>query len=479
MRYIIDEHVLQGILWDSEQEDTAVVIPDGVEALESYCLEADDSPFPAPAITDIVVPASVERIDADAFTLFSRLESSGSCKIHFRGTLTEWNAIDKGWSDNFGAYTGFGLENYTLYLLDAEGNEYLAENLIFPENIHEISACAFTGCNSLKTVEIRGRVDLGELAFAGCRNLERIEITGDGLGVPSCSVYEPWDNKPFDDRDTLEVILSDAAADDLIQSEELSLSDTAVRILLEDREETLGEILTQVQDLTDGFRDQYGLPADLTPIQLYREYLRITRYEDAATDQASFDDINGEDVPEDDRLPLPDGYHFDEEIMRNRTIREACRKMYPVMTAYRDAVRQHVEKAKTAEEPSQIYALSRAFPNLWEMDEDLGFLINDLSYEEDPDDPGAIDDPEDMDSMDNPDSSDNLIEGLSDFSDLLSDILDAEARLDRLCYDFQEYGTSLWNIDPSDGFVGTYREDANDLLTLCSEAVEALKKAIS
>lgn len=479
MRYIIDEHVLQGILWDSEQEDTVVVIPDGVEALEPYCLEAEDSPFRAPAITDIVVPASVERIDADAFTMFSRLESSGSCKVHFRGTLNEWNAIDKGWSDNFGAYTGFGLENYTLYLLDADENEYPVENLVFEADVHTISACAFTGCGSLKTVEIRGRVDLGELAFAGCRNLERIEITGDGLGVPSCSVYEPWDNMPFDDRDTLEVILSDAAADDLILSEELSLSDTAVRILLEDREETLGEILTQVQDLTDGFCHQYDLPADLTPIQLYREYLRITRYEAAATDQASFDDINGEDVPEDDRLPLPDGYHFDEEIMQNRTVREACLKMYPVLSAYRDAVRQHVEKAKAAEEPSQIYDLSRAFPNLWEMDEDLGFLINDLSYDEDPDDPGAIDDPEDMDGTNHPNSFDNLIEGLSDFSDLLSDTLETEARLGELCYEFQEYGSSFWIIDSKEGFVTSYQEYAEDLLALCDEAVEALKKILS
>ena len=342
MKYVIENNTLKETIWESDHESQVVVIPDGIETLASWCLDSYDNPFPAPDLLEVVIPGSVTCIEYDAFSpSHEPYRFPNLLTVRFHGTLDEWCRISKGWDDFHDGYGPFGPENYSLYLLDNTGNEYLAENLVFSKEYNDIPACCFTGCGSLKTVEILGDASIGVLAFTDCHNLEKLSILGKTLRI---DFHDEFGQMVFDDRESLEVILSDAAADSALVSEDLPpesyLYDMSTRLMLEDREETLDEILSLVETLRDEYTYRYHLPEDLPPIQFYREYLRIKHYEESSADQEAFDDINGELDEDAASETLQDGFHYDEGTNFSLTVRTLYQKMHSTMTVCLNNVKE-------------------------------------------------------------------------------------------------------------------------------------------
>ncbi len=79
----------------------SATIPDGVTVIENCVFDSCKN------LTSVTIPKSVTTIKSSVFWGCEKLES-----IHFKGTMSEWNAISKG--DKWDRLTG----NYTVYCTD-------------------------------------------------------------------------------------------------------------------------------------------------------------------------------------------------------------------------------------------------------------------------------------------------------------------------------------------------------------------------
>lgn len=121
----------------------SISIPDGVEEIGYAAFYHCDS------LTDVVIPQSVQNIAVAAFA-----------KTPW---LTEW---EQNGSDDF-LIVGDGI------LLDYRGNDSV---VVIPDNVKQIGAEAFKGCESITQVQIPDSVEIiGEAAFASCSNLTAVE----------------------------------------------------------------------------------------------------------------------------------------------------------------------------------------------------------------------------------------------------------------------------------------------------------------
>lgn len=397
MQLIIEDNELLETLWESGNEEvvsqeagsesTVFVVPEGVRTLCGCCIDSYEKAQTVPDLREVIIPNSVERIEAFAFFAARGLEPLPHLHVvRFRGTLEEWCAIDKGWNDNFEAYEDFGIHDYDLYLLDEEGREYKAEHLVIPKEVKELAEGAFMGCGSLKTVDIPGDIRISSCVFQSCRNLSHVRLLGDHVEWDIWCIFETGDQSPFDETEDLEVTLSDAAAESLIHSESFDLKNTYIRFTLTDRAETLGEIMETVEYLEEEYHYKYGTPIGQDIIQTYRRYLHISQNDRLEESDSYDDESDAEDIPEkpDSGMPfsesmesgaffseemesgisLPGGYHFDERMTIRAKVYHLLITLYRTLHAYEEGAKQVAEEVDTIRTTEEIPALFRRLPDL-------------------------------------------------------------------------------------------------------------------
>lgn len=381
MQFIIEEQVLQETLWEEGSSDIVLEIPEGVRHLGPYCLDSSIQKQTVPGLQGIVIPNTVEVIEADAFCDATQLMPFPYLHcVHFRGTLQEWCAIEKGFHHNFDAYTDIGLRDYDLYLLDDEGREYLAEHLVIPEPVTEIRACAFAGCTSLKSVTILGSIRLFACAFRDCPNLTRIRILGDLSMDDVWDCFVSGDQSPFDETEELEIAVSDSAAEEIIRREYFDLKNTPIRITLADREETLGEILEIVEFLQEEYHYKYDTPIGQDIIKTFRRHLSVLRSE-LRTESDSYDDESDAErqsgETDSDSL-LPGGYHYDDRMALRTRIFHWLIVCYRKLHAYDESVHKLAEEVKGLRGINETTWPLRDLPDLaplqWEAEELLDLI---------------------------------------------------------------------------------------------------------
>ena len=454
---MIEDNELQGILWEGETDGT-VRIPDGVVFLGSWCLEADDSPCPPPVITEVTIPGSVRQIDSEALAGWTAMDIPRTIKtVRYLGTLREWCSIRKGWSDHFDMYTDFGPMDYELRLLDDEGNEYTAEELVFPADICEIEAASFAGCSSLRSAEIRGNAEIGAIAFQNCRNLHYVILSGDWISMSGDDRFEAGDQFPFDDRESLEIRLSDGAAESLLASELLDVEAVSTRYVLADREETLGEILEITDEIRDRYIYEYHLDRDISPVALFRIYLKASILT-GAEESAWYIDRE-EPADTEPEWQMPEGFHEDVETCLKFSLRDRLRRAMQQLREYTAIVRDYVAFLSGAEDVSAIQDSDFPLPGLWDMIEEAEDTLDTYTWadEEDPEAQGNLE---------------SLIDQIEGYKDLLESIQNEEDELHEMYMTCRDPHWSEYNTYDPETFLQWYREDAEDLLAACAECEE-------
>lgn len=169
---VIKDNVV--VEFKSDSGITAVVIPDGVVAIE-------DGVFGGCAgLLSVTIPASVTSIGRDAFI------GCGKLTVTYAGTEAQWNALGVDTKDIYVIYgngtTSGGtqpseltIENRVVVRCDPKAEGYIR---IVP-GVTGIAANAFEGCSRLEAVIIPdGVVTIGGNAFKGCTNLLTVEMPG-------------------------------------------------------------------------------------------------------------------------------------------------------------------------------------------------------------------------------------------------------------------------------------------------------------
>ncbi len=141
------------------------VIVDRATHISSYAFSNTDTIF------KYTIGKSVKRIGESAVSAFiAKMDSEGSMTfepydVYYEGTFQDFLQIE------FLGYwaTGTGVNLY----LDNE----LVENVTFPADIQTIPGGIFSGCTSLKSVQIpEGVTSIGDYAFWSCENMTEIVI---------------------------------------------------------------------------------------------------------------------------------------------------------------------------------------------------------------------------------------------------------------------------------------------------------------
>lgn len=169
---VIKDNVV--VEFKSDSGITAVVIPDGVVAIE-------DGVFGGCAdLLSVTIPATVTSIGSDAFVGCSKLT------VTYAGTEEQWNALGVGTKGIYviygnGATSGgiqpaeLTIENRVVVRCDPKATGYIR----IPSGVTGIAANAFEGCSRLEAVIIPdGVVAIGGSAFKGCTNLLTVEMPG-------------------------------------------------------------------------------------------------------------------------------------------------------------------------------------------------------------------------------------------------------------------------------------------------------------
>ena len=374
MRFIIENEELTDILWEEGRDGDVLAIPQGVRQVASLCPGSWEDDVTPPDIKEVILPGSVERIDAEAF--LDKKQYSPFPNLHtirFQGTLKAWCAMEKGWHDNFDAYIDLGITDYDLYLQDEDGKEYLVEDLVIPKDISVIGAGAFIGCRSLRTVRIPGNVRIMAAAFVRCPNLCRVTIEGSYLELWYGVLFDIDDDEqfPFDQTEKLEIFLSEEAAEGFIFDESFDVRHTPIRLRLREYEETLGEILDIKEDFGEKYHNWYGTDIDDGLLRFFREYRAVARREEGRADrhiEEADEETEGEEADPDN--DLPEGYHYDEEMAYKRRLLKRIQALQRSMCAYRRAVRDYAaDLAKALEDeahPVPECDLPESWPLLYE-----------------------------------------------------------------------------------------------------------------
>ena len=142
--------------WNDYRENIiTVIIEGGCTSIGRYAFDSCLN------LTDVKIPGSITNIEENAFWNCKQLASV------YINDLAAWCGIQQyGWG------AGPLTNEASLYF-----NSQLVTDLVIPDNIQTISASAFSGCISLKTVTIpRGITSIGLRAFAECGNLTSVEM---------------------------------------------------------------------------------------------------------------------------------------------------------------------------------------------------------------------------------------------------------------------------------------------------------------
>ena len=148
---------------------TDLVIPNTVTEIKAYAFLGCTS------LTSVEIPSSVTTIKSNAFYGCTSLTS-----VNYLGTIEQWCNIT---FDN--DYANPLSNGAKLYL-----NGVLVTDLIIPNTVTEIKACAFSGCTSLTSVEIPSSVTtIKSNAFHGCTSLTSVEIPSSVTTIKSNAFY--------------------------------------------------------------------------------------------------------------------------------------------------------------------------------------------------------------------------------------------------------------------------------------------------
>lgn len=191
---------------------TELIIPDSVECIGSYVFSGCTS------LTDIVmsnnilsigtgafeycsslkklnIPEKTTFIDSNAFYSCSNLETISFTKylekigygafeycskvssVYYWGNVEDWCKII--FADQYSNPMNGGYDNYFSPSVGANlyFNNFLVTNVTITKDIKEIPSFLFSGCGSLREVEIEeGISSIGEKSFADCVNLGKIQL---------------------------------------------------------------------------------------------------------------------------------------------------------------------------------------------------------------------------------------------------------------------------------------------------------------
>ena len=137
---------------------TSIIIPDGVKSIGKSAF------YGCTSLKNITIPASVEMIGAFAFGYAN--EGYTSLRNVYITDLAAWVGID------FASGADSNPLNYASYLYV---NGEVVEDIVIPEGVEEISACAFRGYKNLTSVTIPSSVtSIGGSAFADCVSLASV-----------------------------------------------------------------------------------------------------------------------------------------------------------------------------------------------------------------------------------------------------------------------------------------------------------------
>lgn len=496
MKYIVENKTLTGIALDDEGP-VVLRIPDGVKIIDIQ--EDDFDLWGIEEIDAIYLPRSVETIYAYSFGYDTVLRD-----LYFDGTLREWLAIEKGWSEWWSTYVGIGCVDYDLHVRDDSGRYYTVEKLVC-EDIPRIGPCSFYGCGSLKSVEIRDAV-VGECAFLCCRNLEQVYLYGAALKLEPAN----WAGEtvgPFDDREDLVIHYSLDAVDS-----EYEFGDCEciylLNPLLAETEENILELMEQVDDFTDDFLRQQGLYPDSKFSEKYRLLKSLADREEAPL----FDRYDDEEN-EDTLLPTGDENSgrqaMQEDGLRTDTSDSMLSHVYSLLLTLAYAFKAYREKAlPVLERCSGISAQSkdsRALESFTRMEmeniesllyetgalsEDMSLCRDDIDYTNEADGIHAELLDEVFDTLEEAADAlgevDNLLESISDnLSDIVSAFDDPLAFTQEVSRKIRavqrEYGDISEEVEEAWKFserLGEIEEDSRDCMRYIQDAGKAVEDAL-
>ena len=160
---------INGVLFQEEN-----IVLEGITAIGSYAF------FGCSFIKNIKIPNSVTSIGASAFSECDSLE-----RVDYEGSISQWASI------TFGNYNANPLSMKKLYI---NGALFQEENIIL-EEITSIGAYAFSGCDSIKSIEIPNSVaSIGTQAFRDCSSLTNLYIPKSVINVGN---YLAWYDDPI------------------------------------------------------------------------------------------------------------------------------------------------------------------------------------------------------------------------------------------------------------------------------------------
>ena len=160
------------------------------------------------SLKEIVLPESVKRIEYDAFSGCSGVRRmvlpKGDVKMDgaaFVG-MTGLEEVETGDSMMWSGGALYDMRDSTLLVYTRGGDVRLPEwvrrignsafedndgltGIEIPDGVRGIGMKAFAGCDSLREVNIRGKMYIGDEAFAGCKGIERVSVSGEIIGCVS------------------------------------------------------------------------------------------------------------------------------------------------------------------------------------------------------------------------------------------------------------------------------------------------------